>query len=206
MPNANLSQPTALTPGFPDVVADSQNVFRRLLEAMSRPGKPQTIEIDIDGPATLDLAATAIALALVDYETPLYLSPALSTEASRAYLKFHCGTQITTESKDATFAILDGAPDDLSAFNSGTDEYPENGATLLIQIETISDDGPLVLTGPGIKDQARLGLSDVPDSFWAAREAKQRYFPRGIDLVFVSGASMVAIPRTTTVSLTAGKE
>ncbi|WP_193180905.1 phosphonate C-P lyase system protein PhnH [Nisaea sediminum] len=202
----NLAHAPHLTPGFADTVTESQQVFRHLLEAMARPGTVQTIDIDLEGPSTLDRAATAIALALVDFETPLYVSPALSTNAAETYLKFHCGTRITDDPMEAAFAILDKAPESLSGFNSGTDEYPENGATLLIQVDTVEAGGPLVLSGPGIKDTTRLDLPDVPAGFWTVRAAQQRYFPRGIDLVFVSGASMVAIPRTTTVSLTAGKE
>tara|TARA_E500000305_G_scaffold57882_3_gene46213 strand:- start:120 stop:737 length:618 start_codon:yes stop_codon:yes gene_type:complete len=195
-----------LKPGFSDPVSQSQLVFRRLLDAMARPGSIETVDLDIEGPETLDLAATAIALALVDFETPLYLSPALSNEASETYLKFHCGTRVVTETKDAAFAILDGAPKDISAFNTGTDEYPEQGATLIIQLETIQATGPLTLTGPGIKDSAILGLPDVPVSFWEARAKLHRHFPRGVDLVFVSGAEMVAVPRTTNVTLLSGKE
>ncbi|MEP6149080.1 MAG: phosphonate C-P lyase system protein PhnH, partial [Nisaea sp.] len=131
---------------------------------------------------------------------------ALSSEAAETYLKFHCGTRIVPGTKDAAFAILDGTPDDLSAFNTGTEEYPELGATLIIQVETITTNGPLVLTGPGIKESAQLGLPDVPAAFWESRTKLQRYFPRGIDLVFVSGASMTALPRTTDVTLQSGKE
>ena len=195
-----------LKPGFSDPVSQSQLVFRRLLDAMARPGTVETVTLDIEGPETLDLAATAIALALVDFETPLYLSPALSNEADETYLKFHCGTRIVTETKDAAFAILDGAPEDPGAFNTGTEEYPELGATLIIQVEALTASGPLTLTGPGIKDSATLGLPDVPVSFWQARTKLQRYFPRGIDLVFVSGAEMVAVPRTTNVTLQSEKE
>ncbi|WP_084608117.1 phosphonate C-P lyase system protein PhnH [Nisaea denitrificans] len=195
-----------LTPGFSDPVSQSQLVFRRLLDAMARPGSIETVDLDIEGPETLDLAATAITLALVDFETPLYLAPALATPAAETYLKFHCGTRIITDAKDAAFGILDGTPEDLSTFNTGTEEYPELGATLIIQIETIRTNGPLTLTGPGIKDSTELGLPDVPASFWDARTKLQRYFPRGIDLVFVSGAEMVALPRTTNVTLQSGKE
>ena len=73
-------------------------------------------------------------------------------------------------------------------------------------METILTGGTLTLTGPGIKDSAQLGLPDVPAAFWESRAKLQRYFPRGIDLVFVSGARMVALPRTTHVTLQSGKE
>jgi alpha-D-ribose 1-methylphosphonate 5-triphosphate synthase subunit PhnH len=202
----NLARTPHLTPGFTDSVTESQTVFRHLLEAMARPGTVQTVDIDLEGPDTLDRAATAIALALVDFETPLYLAPALATDAAETYLKFHCGTRITRDCMEAAFAILDKAPETLSGFNSGTDEYPETGATLLIQVDTMKAGGPLILSGPGIKDTTNIDLPEVPSAFWTARTAQQRYFPRGIDLVFVSGGSMVAIPRTTNVSLTAGKE
>lgn len=195
-----------LKPGFSDPVSQSQQVFRHVLDAMARPGTVETIDQCIEGPETLDLASTAVALALVDFETPLYLSPALSNEAAETYLKFHCGTRIVAETKDAAFAILSGAPEDLGAFNTGTEEYPEQGITLIIQVETIRTNGPLTLTGPGIKDSAKLGLPDVPAQFWGQRAKLQRYFPRGIDLVFVSGAEMLALPRTTNVTLLSEKE
>ncbi len=195
-----------LKPGFSDPVSQSQLVFRRLLDAMARPGSIENVDLGIEGPESLDLAATAIALALVDFETPLYLSPALSSEAAETYLKFHCGTRIVADTKDAAFAVLDGAPKDLGVFNTGTEEYPELGATLIIQVETITANGPLTLTGPGIKESAQIGLPDVPAAFWEARKKLQRYFPRGIDLVFVSGASMAALPRTTDITLQSGKE
>ena len=108
--------------------------------------------------------------------------------------------------KDAAFAILNGAPDDLGAFNMGSEEYPDLGATLIIQIEKILTKGPLVLTGPGIKESVCLGLRDVPPSFWHMRGKLQRYFPRGIDLIFVADAEMVALPRTTTVTLQSEEE
>ena len=195
-----------LKPGFSDPVSQSQLVFRHLLDAMARPGTIETIDLDIEGPESLDLAATTIALALVDFETPLYLDPALANPAAETYLNFHCGTRIVPEAKDAAYAILDGTPEDHGAFNTGTDEYPELGATLIIQVETILTGGTLTLTGPGIKDSAQLGLPDVPAAFWESRAKLQRYFPRGIDLVFVSGARMVALPRTTHVTLQSGKE
>lgn len=203
---STLQSDQTLKPGFSDPVSQSQLVFRHLLDAMARPGTIETIDLNIEGPESLDLAATTIALALVDFETPLYLDPALANPAAEAYLKFHCGTRIVPDAKDAAFAILDGTPGDLDAFNTGTDEYPELGATLIIQVETIKVGGPLTLTGPGIKDSAQLGLPDVPASFWKEREKLQRYFPRGIDLIFVSGARMVALPRTTNVTMQSGKE
>lgn len=202
----SLQSGQALKPGFSDPVSQSQLVFRHLLDAMARPGNIEMVDLGIEGPETLDLAATAIALALVDFETPLYLDPALATPAAETYLKFHCGTRIVSEASDAAFAILDDAPDDLGVFNTGTEEYPELGATLIIQVETIAADGPLTLTGPGIKESAQIGLPDVPAAFWEARAKQQRYFPLGIDLVFVSGSEMVALPRTTNVTQQSGKE
>lgn len=200
------SMTQTLKPGFSDPVSQSQLVFRHLLDAMARPGTVETIDLGIEGPETLDLAATAVVLALVDFETPLYLDPALSTPAAETYLKFHCGTRIVTDPVEASFAILDGTPEKLGAFNTGTQEYPELGATLIIQVETIAAGGSLTLTGPGIKDRSTLGLPDVPAAFWHARTASQRYFPRGVDLIFVSGATMVALPRTTTVTPQSEKE
>lgn len=189
-----------LMPGFADPVAGSQYVFRQVLDAMSRPGKIVEIEMDITGPDTLDLAATATLLALVDFETPLYLAPSLRNAAAESYLKFHCGTHIADAPLEAGFAVLDAVPTALDSFDIGTNEYPETGATLILQVETIEAGGSLELSGPGVNGTTRIGLPDVPPSFWEARAALGRHFPRGLDLIFVSGARLAAIPRTTSVT------
>lgn len=198
---AMTAKSPALAAGFADPVKDAQAVFRGLLEAMSRPGRIARVDVDLPAPAPLAVATTAIVLALVDYETPLWIAADLRSEAAERHLKFHTGARLTETPKAAAFALLGRAPDDLTDFAFGTDEYPEAGATVVVQVGSIDPGGPLCLSGPGIRDSHTLSLPDVPSEFWNGRAALARHFPRGLDFVFVADRRFVAVPRTTVVAV-----
>ena len=78
-----MSNGSALRPGFLAPVADSQQVFRRVLRAMSEPGSLQDIAVDLAPPAPLDRATAALCLTLLDFETPVWLDAAADGEEVR---------------------------------------------------------------------------------------------------------------------------
>jgi alpha-D-ribose 1-methylphosphonate 5-triphosphate synthase subunit PhnH len=101
----------------------------------------------------------------------------------------------------AVFAFA-AAPDRLPAldrFALGSDAYPDQGATLVIEVASLAADGGLMLAGPGVDGVARLGVAGLPDGFWAARAALAPLFPRGLDLILTAGDRLAAVPRTTLV-------
>jgi len=74
-----------LLAGFSDTTLDSQRAFRAALDALSRPGRIVTMpDLLPDGaPVPLMPATAALALALFDYETPVWLDEAADTPAVR---------------------------------------------------------------------------------------------------------------------------
>lgn len=184
--------------GFDDPVRDSQRVFRRVLEAMAHPGRIVSVDALDHTPPPLVPAAAAVLLALIDFETPLWLdAPARSSEAAD-WLRFHCGVPIVDEPAAARFALCTApaAMPALDAFDAGTDAMPDRSATLILQIEALAADAGTELTGPGIAQTARLDVRGGPRDFWTIVRDNGARFPRGVDFVLAAGARLVALPRT----------
>ncbi|CAB3793194.1 phosphonate C-P lyase system protein PhnH [Pararobbsia alpina] len=196
----------ALTPGFADTVHDSQNVFRALLDALSRPGKLVSIDAVLPGQdqhdnAHVPLAAYAALLALADYSTPVLLQQ--ENRALSDALRFHTGAPITVDCAQAVFAYLHDARSmlPLDGFSLGDPEAPERAAMLFIRVDSLVDGEPMTWRGPGIRDTQIVQLSGVPASFWRERAQLASQFPCGIDCYFVQGGSIIGLPRTTRVEV-----
>lgn len=195
-----------LDAGLPDPVRDSQAAFRLILDAMANPGRIAAFPALVKPRDRLGPTAAAVCLALVDYETTLWLDPTLASPSAAGYLRFHCGAPTASGPETADFAVLDGASTRLDRFKTGTDAYPEEGTTVIIQVPDLSATGPLVLSGPGIDGERQLGIEGLPDSFWSERAAINNYFPRGLDLILCTAGHIAALPRTTRVRLPASEE
>lgn len=190
-----------LLAGLADPTLDSQRVFRAALHALSRPGRTVDLpDVLPDGaPAPLMPATAALALALFDYETPVWLDPEADRPAARDWLRFHCGCPLVADKGQARFAILAGPLDALDGFAAGTDAYPDHSATLLVQVAGLSDGPAHRLTGPGIELEEIISIKGLPADFAALWERNRGLFPRGIDLFLADGARLIGLPRTTRV-------
>ncbi|MCA3285468.1 MAG: phosphonate C-P lyase system protein PhnH [Roseomonas sp.] len=188
---------TRLTPGFAAPVLDAQASFRVILEAMSRPGRLQRIEARITPPAPLCTAAAAALLSLADADTPLWLD---AGEAVAEWLRFHCGAPITQEISAARFALACGTAPSLEALDVGTDEDPQLGATLILQVAGLVASEGWRLTGPGIQHEHRLRVHGAPAEFTAAWARNHTLFPRGVDVLLCAGDSIAALPRSVTIA------
>jgi alpha-D-ribose 1-methylphosphonate 5-triphosphate synthase subunit PhnH len=185
-----------LAAGFADPVHDSQGVFRRLLDAFAHPGRIVEFAADLDGPAPLAPATTAILLALLDHDTPLFLSDALDRPAVRDFVRFHAGTRLVALPEGATFAAVQASellP--LDRFEPGTDTYPDRSATIVVQVEALAGGAPTLWRGPGIADTNEVSIARLPAGFWDAWRSNNALFPCGVDLVFASGRAAIALPR-----------
>jgi alpha-D-ribose 1-methylphosphonate 5-triphosphate synthase subunit PhnH len=190
-----------LQPGFADPVRDAQACFRAVLDAMAHPGRTVAMPVALPEPLPLGPAAAAIALALCDIDTPVWLDAA--SAAASGYLAFHCGAPPAETPATAAFAFVAdlGALPLLDTFGLGSDEYPERSTTLVIEVAELSDAGGVSLRGPGIREMARLDAVGLPARFWTERAALAELFPRGLDVLFSCGDALAALPRSTRIVL-----
>lgn len=194
--------PTAPAPGFADAVQQSQLAFRALLDAMARPGRIAALPGDIGHPAGMAPALAAAALTLCDLDTPVWLGPGFDADAVRGWLRFHTGAPLAAVADAADFALLDAAAGlpALDMFSLGSDAAPDRGATLLVQVGTLAGATAMTWRGPGIKDAVAMPDCGLPMAFWRARAALSVEFPRGLDLYFCAGSSVIGLPRSTAIS------
>lgn len=182
-----------IAPGFRDPVLDAQSCFRAVMDALSRPGRIVALDRLPDAPAPLPSAMAALALALCDAETPLWHD---GDDAVSAWLDFHLGAPVAPLGS-AAFVLACMVPPAFDALAPGSDEAPQDGATLLLRVDRLEAGTGWRLEGPGIRDHARLSVTGLPAGFVTARAALAPLLPRGVDIVLCCGAMLAAIPRST---------
>jgi alpha-D-ribose 1-methylphosphonate 5-triphosphate synthase subunit PhnH len=180
-----------------DAAFASQAAFRALMDCMAHPGEIKTLG-GIDAPAPLAPATAALVQSLADYESPVWLDAAFATVPAIAdWIRFHTGAPIVSEPRDAAFALVADplALPGFMQFAQGSEEYPDRSTTLIVQVERFA--GPaLVLRGPGIKTIHAFAAEPLPDDMAQRLRDNRELFPRGIDLVFVAGERIAALPRS----------
>jgi alpha-D-ribose 1-methylphosphonate 5-triphosphate synthase subunit PhnH len=197
---------------FAQPVAASQQCFRALLQAMSRPGRVQALPpAALQGlqPPGLGPALTAVLLTLLDAEVQLWLDPRLDAAGAAAFLRFHTGVKFAARRDEAAFVALPAEQASAALWRQlrlGSDAAPQDGATLIVEVPALMPapavpGQTLCLRGPGIQDTHRLVVAGLNAAFWQARAALAAEFPRGVDLLLCSGDHLAALPRTTQVTL-----
>ena len=188
-------------PGFADPVLGAQSTFRAVLEAMSRPGLIVEVGAELTPPAPLCRSAAAVLLTLVDADTALYLAP--EAENAQDWIVFHATPRMTTNLAEADFAFALTKPR-LEKLNAGTDDGPEEGATLILQVAGFSQGHHYELAGPGLAKPRLVEIAGLSGEFPMQWEANHRRFPRGIDLILCAGTQLMALPRS--LRITASRE
>lgn len=192
----NQNQP--LSAGFADPVHDAQTAFRRVLDALSRPGRRFVLGAAVPG-LTLGPAMAHLLLALTDDDTQVWWQR--DEGAAPDWLRFHTGAGRAAVPPEAAFAvILDAATlPPLDSFAPGSAQAPEGSATLLVEVPSL-DDGPAVeWRGPGIQNMQTVRIAGLPDHFWTQWQANHAAFPQGVDIVFTCADKALGLPRTTRV-------
>ena len=113
-------------------------MFRAAMEALSRPGRIRPLVTALAPPAPLTPELAALALALTDADTPVWLdAPLRADPAVAGFLRFHTGAPLVAEPGQAAFALIaDPARcPPFTDFAQGTPAYPDASATLILAVD-----------------------------------------------------------------------
>lgn len=174
-------------PPLPDAAEIRDNAtFAAVLGALSRPGSVHCLPT----PGTEPLV-----LALLDRECRVWAEDPLLEAAVR-----RTGASLVP-SELAGHVFLDlgtsAALARLARVTSGDPLYPDEGATVIAPAR-LGTGRELRLSGPGIEGEARLRLDGLHAGVWQVRADLCRY-PLGIEMIFVDGNRIAALPRSTQV-------
>jgi alpha-D-ribose 1-methylphosphonate 5-triphosphate synthase subunit PhnH len=178
-------------------------LFRSILGCFSKPAVAVKLTTPANAPPPLLPSTAAIALTLFDYQTPVWLSTSVNTDAVRKFIRFHTGATITTRADEAGFAIitLDEANADWPPFNMGTHAYPDRSTTLIVQIPSFCGGSPVQVSGPGLKESVSLCVEAAYADFWKRVQDNNSLFPIGLDVILASSHHIAALPRSSRVDM-----
>lgn len=186
-----------------DQIHDLQQVYRKLLHSMSRPGTISLIEketgkVDVDFGCANALMLSA--MVLLDAEVTFHvlsknrqdLIEKISEYTSARYAPLQEADFIFVLQKDEESRILEA----MAKCKIGNLIDPQQSATWIIETPILTNEGALLLTGPGIETEAHLSTGQSPQ-FWLARDSRIKEYPMGMDMIFADGSSQIAcLPRT----------
>tara|TARA_R110002020_G_scaffold26347_8_gene85126 strand:+ start:1216 stop:1764 length:549 start_codon:yes stop_codon:yes gene_type:complete len=175
-------------PGAEEALANA--TYEALLWSLSRPGQLRSL------PGTDPAQAHALIIAsLLDRECSVFCAdPLLMPLVART------GAMLT-ELPRAGFAFLGGHAElaMLDELACGSDLYPDDGATALLEVRHNGGQG-LRLSGPGIDGAITVQIDGLPAGFWEKRRELIRY-PMGFELYLIDGLQLMGLPRSTTVEV-----
>jgi len=196
-----------LISGFENPVLDSLRNFRQLSDVLARPGKVAELP-KLIGPQGIYKTSFSILLTLLDTKSSVYLSEEYRVDSVMKNLAFHCNCSYDVSANKADFALVNGAnPIDVNQFNAGCARDPHQSTSLVIEIDAIAVseeevfDTKFVLSGPGIQSQQTVSLKGLHASFVDYLTHRTHAFPTGLDMFFMTGDKVMAIPRTTHVKV-----
>ncbi|RYE29112.1 MAG: phosphonate C-P lyase system protein PhnH, partial [Hyphomicrobiales bacterium] len=121
-----------------------------------------------------------------------------------AWLRFHCGTALVEDPTEAAFAVIDGAAagPELSAFNLGTDQFPDRSTTVIVQVASLEGGTTVTLAGPGILGSRDIAPQGLPPGFADELRDNGALYPLGVDVLLAHGESLIGLPRSTQIEET----
>lgn len=173
--------------------AQSQQVFRAVLDALARPGTLRALP-----PQTGYPAALLPLLALADLSVPVCVLD--DGDRWAGVVRAETSAPVTSISQARLVAALRPVTSaELALVRTGSAEAPEDGALVTLAVDGLSaGGGTLALDGPGTGGPRELGVTGLPGGFTAARSKLTSQFPAGADFLLVAPDGAIAgLPRTT---------
>jgi alpha-D-ribose 1-methylphosphonate 5-triphosphate synthase subunit PhnH len=199
---------SALATALPyNQVFDGQKHYRTLLQCTARPGTiGQLDDVVLEVPSHLNRATALLAMALFSGDITYCLSEYDSSAAQ--FVERETFARADAASK-ADFLVLTN-PNQMAELNqlkSGSLSFPDQGATVVLQIAAISPaplEGSLrlMLTGPGIESETVVYVLGASEAFFSTLRERNAEFPLGIDTFLTcdslsAGPCVMALSRTT---------
>ncbi|WP_121614451.1 phosphonate C-P lyase system protein PhnH [Mesobacillus foraminis] len=188
-----------------DVVHDLQSVYRKVVNATSRPGTISDLSHEALSVEKVPVQCAAsiwvLALTLLDQEVTFKVYSTQAEKASRAINQLTYAKPVEVNEADFIFVLPDAEEGSLEeAIESGkhgTLMNPHNSATIIVEAENVNEGVELLLTGPGIQTSTSVKVCLTGD--WiASRNQKNREYPLGIDLMIIDKEhQLLSLPRTT---------
>lgn len=195
-----------------DEVFDAQAHYRLLLDAMARPGKVNFLPtLELTPPAGIHQASVLVAFALLNADTCFAVVGHDPISVGEYLLLNTSARSVTTA--EADFVFVQGrraTAEDLSNLKPGSLSYPEESATLVVDVDEISSEPVpdaliLELRGPGVDGRRKIYIRGLDPSILYALEEQNLEFPLGIDAIFTdAGQRFFCIPRSSRMSITHG--
>lgn len=197
----NQLQDYAIQAGFISPVMDSQQLFRKLLKAMSEPFTMMQTDLLDESPQGFNDASYAISLTLLDDATSIALSSYLKNQSLIESLRFHSQVHIAENLSqvDFYFCTQKTIPN-ISSLNHGSSLYPDQSTTLIIQCDSFTQGDEWVANGPGIESHKSFNCSAFNDVLLGELQQMNKdysAFSTGVDLIFTCQDSFFCIPRST---------
>lgn len=190
-----------------DVVHDFQEVFRQVLQSMSRPGRIENIQEKVEK-CSYHLSCydgtMIMAMMLLDAEVSFHVVDGKRSTLASNLAELTLAKQKTASEADYIFITQDVQPETIKAViqqaKVGNLMNPQESATIILETNHLSNKASLLLTGPGIKSEHTLFV-DGADAWLEMRAATNKEYPLGIDFIFVDkAANITCIPRTTIIN------
>ena len=185
---------------------ESQIIFRKVLDAMARPGKIVELpDLEINAP-TKNKFPCLVLLTFLDSHVKfkvLDIDNKVDSEEIAGYISSSTGSQEASVENSDFILIYGGSAGGLiRRMKKGSPKYPDESTTLIYDVESIGEDGVLMtLSGPGICSDHRLAVKGIEEAEITELISVNRDFPMGIDAIFSDkNGKVVCIPRSTTVS------
>jgi alpha-D-ribose 1-methylphosphonate 5-triphosphate synthase subunit PhnH len=189
-----------------DQVHDLQQVFRKILHSMSRPGTISSIEAAAEQ-ADYNLpcydATLLCAMTLLDAEVSFHILSESHQDLIEKISEYTLAKHKPIHEADFVIVLRDDTENAIKnaieQCKNGNLINPQSSSTWIIESSPLTNNGPLTLMGPGIQTSEQLQVS-FTSSMWNARNKRTKEYPLGIDIIFVDDQAQIAcVPRTTSV-------
>lgn len=187
-----------------NLVHDIQSSYRKVLNCMSRPGTIENIAEEsekVDGNVNFSKSILILMYMLLDAEVSLKVVSHEEESITQLFNQLTYAKEKSVEEADFIFVMRDAdeamQEEAIKAAKIGNLIDPHASATIIVEVEEISNNKELILAGPGIEKENYVQV-DVKGNWIKERSKKNIEYPLGIDMILVDkNFNIICLPRTT---------